>query len=144
MNKDEDRIKSISSILSVYENCLHFNFASQFQSKCAERVEKSCGRRTDVNLQSCRKIFKIKYYNSYKGVRRKRDLPKAVQTIRKIFTKSVGFHSRGRIDCVTEQAVARHLETDHARNNGPRVEADSQFELVVGPMSDTEMSDSLQ
>ncbi len=59
-------------------------------------------------------------------------------------TKSVGFHPRRRVDRVTKETVARHLETDDASHYGARVQPDTQFQLVVGPVSYTKVSDSLQ
>ena len=38
--------------------------------------------------------------------------------VRSILTKTGGFHSRGRVDSVTKETVARHLHPHHARHTG--------------------------
>lgn len=59
-------------------------------------------------------------------------------------TQSVGFHSRRRVHRVAEQAVARHLEADHAGDDRSGVEPDAQLELLVRPVPDAEVPHGLQ
>ena len=59
-------------------------------------------------------------------------------------TQSVGFHTWSRVDCITEETIAGHLEADHAGHARSRVQSDAQFQLVAGTVAHTESGDGLQ
>ena len=48
------------------------------------------------------------------------------------------------VDSVPEEAVARHLDPDHAGDAGPRVQPDPHQQLVLGPVPDAEPALELQ
>ena len=50
----------------------------------------------------------------------------------------------GGVDSVPEEAVARHLDPDHAGDAGPRVQPDPHQQLVLGPVPDAEPALELQ
>uniref|UniRef100_A0A182IMI1 Uncharacterized protein n=1 Tax=Anopheles atroparvus TaxID=41427 RepID=A0A182IMI1_ANOAO len=53
-------------------------------------------------------------------------------------------HAGRRVDRVAEQAVAGHLEADHAGAHRSRVDADAQVEPVVRPVAYLELGHRLQ
>ena len=48
------------------------------------------------------------------------------------------------VDGVPEEAVARHLDPDHARDAGPRVQPNPHQQLLLGPVPDAEPALELQ
>jgi len=59
-------------------------------------------------------------------------------------TESAGFHARGRVDGIAEEAVARHFQADDTGAHGPRVDADAQHQRLVRPVPDAELGDGAQ
>ena len=53
-------------------------------------------------------------------------------------------NNSNRVDRVAEEAVARHLQTDHAGHARSRMQSDAQLQLVVRPVADAERGDRLQ
>ena len=59
-------------------------------------------------------------------------------------TFSVCLHPAGRVDGVSKQAVAGHLQPHHRGTAGPGVDADPELEPLPGHVTDLESLDGLQ
>ena len=61
-----------------------------------------------------------------------------------ILTLAGALHARGRVDGVSEEAVARHGAAHHPRHARPRVDAHAHLDVLVGPVRHHARPDALQ